>query len=282
MCKSCGSNQAPLRSLEIASKEITVQSLFDSGKYKLVRYSGRTYTTSIGSPTGVIAQDGLRNYGRGKHGDYLLVHVDDIQKTPQNFILIQVGSIGYQEALAKYGLQEDAMSQQASSIAGQRAVKKAEQDVKDAEQRAEDIQEAAESGNLIDGVVQDGVEGDAEMNLSKVDSLRGENAPAKENNETEESRETESRQAQSKNEALQTEERNAETRHLKSGEAQSNERVVGDTGGRILSREQAMPLKDFQDSYGFTHHMQVMAKVKSGELQSYKDDDGKTWIYHHD
>jgi len=57
---------------------------------------------------------------------------------------------------------------------------------------------------------------------------------------------------------------------------------INDSGGRVLSKAEALPLKEFQDTYGYSHHMQVLSKVKSGELKSFKDADDKTFIYHYD
>jgi hypothetical protein len=51
--------------------------------------------------------------------------------------------------------------------------------------------------------------------------------------------------------------------------------------GEILTREKAIQLNEFKERHGFTHVLQVMAKVRSGELLSYKnEEDGKTYIYH--
>jgi len=47
-----------------------------------------------------------------------------------------------------------------------------------------------------------------------------------------------------------------------------------------LSKSEAMLMKDFVTAYGFTHQLQVMAKIRSGELFSYKNEDGKTLVYH--
>lgn len=51
--------------------------------------------------------------------------------------------------------------------------------------------------------------------------------------------------------------------------------------GEVLTRDTAIPASEFKEQYGFTHVLQVMAKVKSGELLSYKnEEDGKTYVYH--
>lgn len=46
-----------------------------------------------------------------------------------------------------------------------------------------------------------------------------------------------------------------------------------------LKRSEAMPLAQFRDTYGFTHHIAVMARVRTGELKSFKDGT-ITYIYH--
>lgn len=203
MCKSCGSNVAPLRSFDVM-EGITMQKLYDSGNYKLVRYNGRTFTTTIGSPTGVIAKDGLKNYGRAQAGDILLVHTDDIKKTPQVFTLLQKGTEPYNVGLKKYELTDSApkaVSKKTATVAEVKATVEPTVEVVTIEEK-------------------------------KIEKI--------------------------------------------------NEEELKDTGGRLLSKDEALPLKEFQEKYGFTHHMQVLAKVKSGELKSYKDNEDKTFIYHYD
>jgi len=203
MCKSCGSNVAPLRSFDVM-EGITMQKLYDSGNYKLVRYNGRTFTTTIGSPTGVIAKDGLKNYGRAQAGDILLVHTDDIKKTPQVFTLLQKDTEPYNVGLKKYELTDSApkaVSKKTATVAEVKATVEPTVEVVTIEEK-------------------------------KIEKI--------------------------------------------------NEEELKDTGGRLLSKDEALPLKEFQEKYGFTHHMQVLAKVKSGELKSYKDNEDKTFIYHYD
>ena len=214
MCKSCGSNAAPLRSFD-TMEGMTMQKLYDSGNYKLVRYTGRNFTTTIGSPTGVIVKDGLKNYGRGKTGDILLVHVDDIKKSPTMFSVLKKDTDAYQEGLRKYDITEPESKSKVAVTTKAEAVKP-EQPVK-----KEVIVESEE--------VEVHKEVKPEQDFKKIDPEE-----------------------------------------------------MKDTGGRLLSHDEALPLKDFQEKYGFTHHMQVLAKVKSGELKSYKDDDDKTFIYHFD
>lgn len=238
MCKSCGSNSAPLRSLDTLeiNREVTMQNLFDSGKYKLVRYVGRQYTATVGSPTGIIIGDNLRNYGRGKDGDYLLVHVKDIEAAPTLFTVLAKNTQQYQDALEKYGLKEKGtMAKEITSVAAKHAIEKAEN--------------AVTEPNLTDKKVS-AVEVN-ESNTPTVEKVAPEDVTV--------------------NKIL-----NAET-------VEPDKDSVND-GGKLLSKNEAIPLKDFQDRYGFTHQFQVLAKVKSGELKSFKndDDDGKTYIYHYE
>ncbi len=52
------------------------------------------------------------------------------------------------------------------------------------------------------------------------------------------------------------------------------------TNDSPLKRSEAMLIKDFVPQFGYTHQLQVMAKIRVGELKSYKNDDGKTMVYH--
>lgn len=230
MCKPCGSNVAPLRSLDNlgGNQEITMQSLFESGNYKLVRYVGRNFTATVGSPTGIIVKDGLKSYGRGKNGDYLLVHVKDIESAPTVFTVLSKDSTQYQEALEKYGLKEKTMAKEITSVAA----------------------EAAVSGSTPEPTLTD----------SKVDVN-----PAKEEVEV------------SNVVAVAPEDVTVPTTEVTNPKDE-----IDDAGGRVLSKAEALPLKEFQDAYGYSHHMQVLSKVKSGELKSFKDEDDKTFIYHYD
>lgn len=238
MCSSCGSNAAPLRSLDNTSEsEVTVQDLFDSGKYKLVRYVGREFTTTIGSPTGVIVNDGLRSYGRGKSGDILLVHVDDIQAAPTVFTVLAKDTVGYAEGMSKYDLQEKSMSK-ITSVAAQAAIDKA----------VESVQEAANIETQTEGTPQAEEAPKVAASPIVVETVEADVSGAK------------------VAETVDTEE---------VATAEGNSTV-------LLSKENALPLKDFQREYGFTHHMQVLAKVRSGELKSFKDADDNTLIYHFD
>ena len=241
MCKPCGSNMAPLRSLDNLdyNQEITMQSLFDSGNYKLVRYTGRKFTATVGSPTGVIVQDGLRSYGRGKDGDYLLVHVKDIANAPTLFSVLAKDSTQYQEALVKYGLQEkNIMAKEVISVAARAAIQKAEDSVAE-------VSEGNAKPALTD---------------AKVD-VNPEKETAQKSNIV----------------AVATEDVT-----VKTTEVTNPKDEINDAGGRVLSKSEALPLKEFQETYGYTHHMQVLSKVKSGELKSFKDEDDKTFVYHYD
>lgn len=50
----------------------------------------------------------------------------------------------------------------------------------------------------------------------------------------------------------------------------------------LLRATEALPIAEFTQLYGFTHHLQVLAKVRSDELKSYKDEEGKLYVYHLD
>ena len=52
------------------------------------------------------------------------------------------------------------------------------------------------------------------------------------------------------------------------------------TNDTPLKRSEALPMKEFVPRFGYTHQLQVMAKVRSGELKTYKNEDGKSMIYH--
>lgn len=201
-----------------------MQTFFDSGKYKLVRFNGHKYTATIGSPTGVIAKDGIYNYGRGGDGDYLLVHVDDIEKAPTIFTILAKGSAAYREAMQKYRLTETVTP----SVQKLEAVK-AETKVAQKKEEATLVKEEIEEDEIDD-----------ERFVEEVE---------------------------------EEEEPLAEQRFALPKEQNEEEAI------KFLTRDNAMKLADFRDEYGFGHHMQVLAKVRSGELFSYKDDDD-TYIYH--
>lgn len=195
-CNGCGGAYTP----QIEYREgRTMQDLYNTGNYTIVRYNGHVHTATVGSPTGIIAKDGLRNYGRAKAGDYLLVHVADISHSPTLFTLIDKNTEMYKMALAKFGIEETIKNE------------KSEPTKKEKVSKAQSSEEA----------VTEPVEQKEQVEPTPVDT---------------------------------------------------NE-------GLVLTKENALPLKAFQEKYGFTHHLQVLAKVKSGELYSYKDDD-TTYIYH--
>jgi len=78
-------------------------------------------------------------------------------------------------------------------------------------------------------------------------------------------------------------EEQAEVSDAKEVKQSVNKEDLEDAGGEVLSREQAIPMADFRDKYGYSHHMQVQAKIKSGELKSYRDEEeGITYVYHYD
>lgn len=205
-CRSCGSkNNVEPRSFSDGSN--AMQDLFNSGNYIPVKFVGHNYTATIGSPTGVIVADGLKNYGRAANGDYILVHKTDVQAAPQKFVLLEKGSEGYNATLLKYGLTEV----EARSVKAVKVEKPKVEEVK------------------------------------IVESVK------------------------------------PEVKDVKEVVKPATKEELEDVGGELLSREQAIPMADFRDKYGYSHHMQVQAKIKSGELKSYRDEEeGITYVYHYD
>lgn len=53
-----------------------------------VIYNGPDYPHLIGSPTGIIAQFGMMDYGMGKKGIEFYVHRNDLQKSPFLYTVI--------------------------------------------------------------------------------------------------------------------------------------------------------------------------------------------------
>lgn len=213
-CKSCGTPHNPVVDMNKRERMTMekIQELFNSGKYKLVRFNGHTYTATIGSPTGIIAKDGLYNYGRGKNGDIFLVHVDDISKEPTTFTILSSGSDAYNQGLTKFEL----------------SANKVEKKSKPVEVKVEvPVQEEPEEEEILSDVEE-------------------EEEPIQPQREKEESTS-----------------------------------LIHET--KRLSRAEAIPMADFRDAYGFTHHMQVQAKIKSGEILSYRnEDENLTYVYHYE
>jgi hypothetical protein len=50
---------------------------------------------------------------------------------------------------------------------------------------------------------------------------------------------------------------------------------------KLLKRSEALAMPDFMEQYGYTHHLAVHAKIRSGELKSYKNDK-VTYVYHYE
>lgn len=224
-CKSCGTPHNPIVDMNKREKLTMekIQEFYNSGKYKLVRYNGQNYTSNIGSPTGIIAQDSLHNYGRGKNGDFFLVHTADIAAAPTVFTILAEGSEAQRVAASKLGITLN--------------------EVKSVAKKVTQVEVKEETTTVTTQV-----------------ELAGDEEFA---NEFEEEPEEE--------EVVE--------------EVQTTPQPVNDdsAGFKALTREQAIPMADFRDAYGFTHHMQVQAKIKSGELKSYRDEDeGITYVYHYE
>ena len=197
-CRSCGKNKTANKSTTIIETQ-SLQSLYDSGNYDVVQYQGRTYTHNIGSPTGVIAQDGLSIYGRGQSGAYLLVHKQDIEKAPNIFVRLSG------EALAKAQKSLNLTNPTVAKVSATKSIKEVKE---------------------IEAIVSKQSEIDAD---------------------------------------------------IKEVEAIAREKVAE---GKVIKRSEALSLKDYAEEFGYTHHLQVLAKVKSGELLSYEDENGKPMVYH--
>ncbi|MCA9747988.1 MAG: hypothetical protein KC414_02690 [Romboutsia sp.] len=64
------------------------QVMWNTNNFSVVQYNGQNYPRLLGSPTGIITQYGIRDYGRHKNGDYVIVHNFDIEAKPELFIVI--------------------------------------------------------------------------------------------------------------------------------------------------------------------------------------------------
>lgn len=216
-CARCG-KKVP----KVTMQKTTVekQELFDSGRYRVVRYNGANYTHFIGSPTGVIVADNLTSYGRAKDGNYLLVHVDDIKKTPNTFVVVSGDEL--EKAMAELELKP--VVESTATVVANTPVTQSAKVVSDettavqpkSTEVDDEIEKAIEKTEEVDEAIKE-VEEIARVNLAE---------------------------------------------------------------GKVLTRSEALSPKDFAEQYGYTHHLQVMAKVRSGELLSYEDETGKKFVYH--
>lgn len=82
-CKGCTRRK---RTNTVATEVTSVSDFASNNDFKLITYKGGTYTHPIGSPTKVLEKYGLYRYTtRGKYGDEIWVHVDDIAARPDLF-----------------------------------------------------------------------------------------------------------------------------------------------------------------------------------------------------
>lgn len=187
-CSKCGKRIAPAA----PTTQAGVADLLATGNYTFVTYNGKSYTHTIGSPTGAIAKDGMFSYGRGYAGKVILAHNADIAASPALFV----------------PLTGDALKEVMATVPTKTV--KAAPKVK--EVKTADIV-------IVNDDDDDDVVNDDDDTVNLQTDLEG------------------------------------------------------------LTKDDALSVTEYTARYGYTHHMQVIAKVRSGELLSYKDEDGKTMIY---
>lgn len=203
-CRSCGQKRSNVVIMNAVEK--APQELYDTGDFLVVKFNGPNSVHYIGSPTGVITKYNLQNYGRGKRGQFLLVHRDDIVAKPSLFVKLSDDVLTAAENLL--GLQQP----QTITVEPTVVVPEKEQEI-----------------------VAD-VDTEAQAIVSEIAAT-----------------------------AIK--------------EAEEIARANG-AEGRIIKRSEAIPLKEFAEEFGFTHHLQVLAKVKSGELLSFKNESDAILVYH--
>lgn len=184
------------------------QDRYNSGEFVLAQYKGPGQMHNIGSVSGILRQYNMTNYGRGRNGDFFLVHVDDMKHMNSPFIAVNEKNVKTVEKIlqlqpkstVKEGQNvslDDVLNTQFVELST--PIMKVEEGTKDESEAIAEIQEIA--------------------------------------------------------------------------------RVVT-SEGKVLKRSEALSPKDFADMYGFSHYLQVVAKVKSGELLSYRDGNDKMYVYH--
>lgn len=82
-CAVCNKNKTP------PFTDGDYQIMWNTNNFSVVQYNGQNYPRLLGSPTGIITQYGIRDYGRHKNGDYVIIHKDDIEAKPELFIVVQ-------------------------------------------------------------------------------------------------------------------------------------------------------------------------------------------------
>ena len=206
-CRSCGGNKKT-GVVQMSSTALTnQQDKYNSGDWFIAQYKGPNQMHNIGSLSGVLRQFDMTIYGRGRNGDYFLVHKDDLNHKNSLFVAVPEGQVKTVEKILQL---------QPKTIV------------------------TAEQTHSLD-ILQKKV---AELTTSA---------------------------------AAKTEE------EIKVAEAvaeiQDIARLVV-SEGKALKRSEAMTPKDFAETYGYTHYLQVVAKTKSGELLSYRDEHDKLFVYH--
>lgn len=99
----CGCNKnvgsAPAMSASPMSSVLMQTELSNKPDFKKVIYNGPNYTHLIPSRTGVIAKLGMRDYGTGKKGSVIFVHLQDIAAFPELYQLIEEPEVNKQKVV---------------------------------------------------------------------------------------------------------------------------------------------------------------------------------------
>ena len=182
------------------------QDKYNPGDWFIAQSKGPNQMHNIGSLSGVLRQFDMTIYGRGRNGDYFLVHKDDLNHKNSLFVAVPEGQVKTVEKILQL---------QPKTIV------------------------TAEQTHSLD-VLQEKV---AELTTSAAKT----------------------------EEEIKVEEAVTEIQDIA-------RLVVSE--GKALKRSEAMTPKDFAETYGYTHYLQVVAKTKSGELLSYRDEHDKLFVYH--
>lgn len=204
-CRSCGQTKKQGVMQMQGNTVPNQQEKYESGDWVLVQYKGPNQTHNIGSLTGVITKYDMTVYGRGRNGDFFLVHKDDLNHKDSKFIAVPANKVKTVEKILKL-----------SSIEVKSKV--------------------------------------IEPSKAKVEEAIAEIV---EEEPTEQEKKVEEAVDEIQDIARQ---------------------VVSE--GKILKRSEALSPTEFAEVYGYTHRLQVVAKVRSGELLSYKDANDKMFVYH--
>ena len=179
-----------------------LQQRYESGDFVLAQYRGANQTHNIGSPSGAIVKYEMTIYGRGRNGDFFLVHKDDVVHKDSKFVAVP-----------------------------------------------------NETTRTVEKILHL-----TPLTLKKVETAQVKEAIKELTTETEST-------AFEKIEAAAV----AEIEDIA-------RQVISE--GKILKRSEAISPSAFAEMFGYTHYLQVVAKVKSGELLSYKNEKDKMFVYH--